>query len=353
MSRPQLLIFRALSGHASARLQFDDGRRVHLHSAVSPEREADYLEPVNIWGEVVVLLGTGLGYHLRDLVEKLRTVRAVVLVDQHEACLEACERVIGPHLPIHRVDALEAPSMDAVVRELGHARIQVIRHPASYDSNQVFYDAVEDRLLARQRQRRPDHAGSSIMVLTGKFFFQEELCVATERLSLGCIRVDYEGRSMTGLRQEIEERMVTDQPAALITVGFKGCDPDGEILALARKYSVPVLVWFVDDPRPNCLAFRDSIHSGMFAFCWERAYLQELSNMGFGGVEYLPLAACMSVFANTESVPQDISLSFVGSAMSESFLNGIRQQFMWDDSLRIRVTERAEQLRWGKRIFSA
>ena len=58
MATAQIQIFRALSGHPSARLIFADGRRVHLHSAVSPECEAEYLEPSRIWGEAVAeLLG--------------------------------------------------------------------------------------------------------------------------------------------------------------------------------------------------------------------------------------------------------------------------------------------------------
>jgi spore maturation protein CgeB len=187
------------------------------------------------------------------------------------------------------------------------------------------------------------------MVLRGGFFFQDELCKAVEALGLSSCPIYYEEYGPEELSQIIEERVAKQKPDLMISVGFKGIDPEGQVLQIARRLGVPVAVWFVDDPRPNCLAFRDNIDANIHAFCWEKHYLEWLEEKGFASVSFLPLAACSSVFdrgIQASSVEPE-GLSFTGSAMGESYLAGIRRNFMWDESLTAEVQRRARDLLSG------
>jgi CO dehydrogenase/acetyl-CoA synthase epsilon subunit len=66
-----LKIFKAGSGMLSAMLEKPDGATIHLHSLVRPEEEWKYFDGLQVWGDRLVLLGTGLGYHLSGIVKKI------------------------------------------------------------------------------------------------------------------------------------------------------------------------------------------------------------------------------------------------------------------------------------------
>jgi spore maturation protein CgeB len=90
----------------------------------------------------------------------------------------------------------------------------------------------------------------------------------------------------------------------------------------------------VDDPHPILLNQRKNISRNMIAFCWEKAYLQHLSNSGFSGSSYLPLAADPSLFYEAaRAIVPAAPLGFVGSSMGAAFLHSIKSKFLWNNTL--------------------
>ena len=53
-------LFTAQTGESSARLEDENGNTIHLHSLVDPRLESRYFQDLNIWGDRIILLGTGL-----------------------------------------------------------------------------------------------------------------------------------------------------------------------------------------------------------------------------------------------------------------------------------------------------
>lgn len=349
MNMAKLQIFRALSGYPSARLQFDDGRQLHLHSTVSPEREIEYLAPIRIWGEAVLLLGVGFGYHLKHYWEQLADGRPVVIVDMYEEFRSNAMARLGSGGAGLSMGPKSLEERYRASEYLKGKQVQVLRHPASYSAYPEYYNEVEQAILGPADDDEKRGEVRSVLVLCGHFFFQDELCVAVEQSGRTCVRFDYEALAPAQLADRFQEEVARRRPDLVLTIGFKGCDAEGEVLAICRRRGLPVAVWFVDDPRPNCLAYREQIGSNIFAFCWERAYLEGLERWGFGGVCYLPLAACESIFDKGYSAGAELGISFTGSAMGESFLAGIRRRFLWDSRLAPEVESRARRVLAGER----
>jgi spore maturation protein CgeB len=349
MNRAKLKIFRALSGHPSARLQFEDGRQLHLHSTVRPEAESKYLAPITVWGEAVLLLGVGFGYHLAPYWAQLADGRPVILVDCFETFRSKGVERLGQGSASLCVGPESADGLDRIREHLEGKTVQVIRHPASCAADPEYYDRVERALLPPSSHGGKGQAIRRVMVLCGNFFFQDELGDAVEKSGRECVRFEYEAIPSEQRAARFQEVLARFRPDLVLTVGFKGCDAEGEILAICGRRGLPVGVWFVDDPRPNCLAFRKQIDSQIYAFCWERAYLPGLERWGFGGVCYLPLAACEGIFDGGNFPGSELGISFTGSAMGESFLADVRRRFMWDSSLAPEVELRARQVLSGQR----
>ena len=92
MDSMNLKIFKAQSGMLSAKLVKQDGATIHLHSLVKPEEEWKYFDGLQVWGDRLVLLGTGLGYHLSGIVKKIPHGCRVMLIDYYEELLKNCKK---------------------------------------------------------------------------------------------------------------------------------------------------------------------------------------------------------------------------------------------------------------------
>jgi len=130
---------------------------------------------------------------------------------------------------------------------------------------------------------------------------------------------------------------------------MKGFDGNGQTGRIARRFGVPIVVWFVDDPRPILLNNGNHMGPDMTAFCWEKEHIPFLRDAGFHKTEFLPLACDPGQFVETLSVrslsaSMATPLGFVGTSMVDRFAGNIRDKFLWSDSLSPLVETCAESL---------
>jgi spore maturation protein CgeB len=347
----KLKIFAAQSGQESARLEFPDGRRVHLHSTVAPERESESLQPVPIWGDTVVVLGVGLGYQLDGM--DFGAAKRVVLVDVYDTLLERAAERLGPRVEgLACLNAREPGRLVQALKSVPNASLQLLRHPASLRAHPEIYEALERALLATRltpantplvepRKRR-------VLLMQGRYFLERELSEALEataHLSVLAYRDLEEGPPREAAFQALIER---ERPELIVTIGFKGCDRQGRLLQMAQRYGIPVAVWFLDDPRPGVLAFESVMGPNVHAFVWDSAYAPWLEQRGFASVQVLPLGASAQVFSRPSRPGRPIPLSFVGSSLGAGFVKAIQDRFSWDVSMQPLVDAQAHALLAGE-----
>ena len=85
--------------------------------------------------------------------------------------------------------------------------------------------------------------------------------------------------------------LVEMRPDFILTINHSGMDRSGLFANLFADLGVPLVTWFVDDPRT--ILMDDSAHASptTIALTWERAYIPYLHDIGFHHVYHLPLAA--------------------------------------------------------------
>ena len=90
MSDSTLQLFKAQSGMVSAKIVREDGTLLHLHSLVKPEEEGKYFEEISLWGDRIIFLGTGLGYHILPILKKIPRNTELLFVEYYDELLQHC-----------------------------------------------------------------------------------------------------------------------------------------------------------------------------------------------------------------------------------------------------------------------
>ncbi len=325
-----LTLFTAQSGVLSARLDHEDGSLLHLHSLVDPEKESTWFTELRFWGDRIILAGCGLGYHLKRAIASLPETTRLLLVEYYEALAERCLEQFPPEVR-DRVTVLtrkENCTSDTVVRFLAGGRyVQVVRHPPSWRAHREYYRDIVQRFSKPSLLTR---GSNSVLLMQGTFFLEKELAAAADTGTATVRSFRYgEYESVTAYESELQKRIQTDRPGAVLSVNMLGIDGNGILSEYCRREGIPLIVWFVDDPRPILLNRRRHLPDDTIVFTWERTTIPWLRRQGFGNVRYLPLATDPEQFASATNSLPTVGCGFVGTAMAKSFLNDIAGKFMW------------------------
>lgn len=330
--------FIAQSGETSARLKDENGNTIHLHSLVDPQLESRYFEDLSIWGDRIILLGTGLGYHVSRLLHRIPSESKIIVIEYYQELAEICIRERFNEQAAFITS--QSPDPVNTLRKFidGARYVQVIKHPVAYRVQQHFYDKLLQETLYSKTVKKE----GTPLLLYGNFFLQEELRSAIKSCSNVAV-FDYR-RSSNCLHyhNNLEETLQKLRPEMIISVNMMGFDGCGILSDLSFKYGIPVCVWFVDDPAPILLHQKQFIKANMTAFCWERTYLNDLKKAGFKGAHYLPLATSTELFSKHPDSQSTIKLAFVGSAMCGEFLENIRKKIIWNPSFEPILRQSAE-----------
>lgn len=335
--------FTASSGKVSARIVYDNGQIRHLHSTVAPEQEAGYFEQLSFTGSIIIFAGIGLGYHIAGKLKKIPEDALLIVIDYHDACIEFCKNTLFNNLQ-NTIIFVSSSTDDALLNSVRESIInqrcspvQCVRHPASYDAYRAFYESVLKKICVPYGKTFSSASmHKKALLLHGNFFLQQEVqnALRGHAHSDPVIFPYEEYTSGIAYEQALQRVIAAEKPDYILSVNMKGFDGNGILSTIAERFSIPAAVWFVDDPHPILLNQRKNISGNMIAFCWEKAYLQFLSEAGFSKTSYLPLAADPSLFHEAAiEIEPATPLGFVGSAMGMAFLHSIKSRFLWNNTL--------------------
>jgi spore maturation protein CgeB len=325
--------FKAQSGELSARIYGDDFERL-LHSAIKPEQERDWFRPASL-GSIIFALGTGLGYHLEFLKNLPKDkIRLVILCDAFAENLDFVkEKLAG--LPI----ALFNEDLSQYSEILKTDKITVIRHPAAArycgDDGEKILKMV---LAYAYSQFSTLNSQFKVAIPFGSHFLQQEILNALNELQTPHVKLPQENDNPAAQEFMLMELFQKNMPRLVLCVNGKGIDSEGVLLNVCKRFSVPVHIWFVDDPRPIACLFSKTQCENMIAWTWERAYIPWLKEKGFARAEWLPLAGDAKLFYPQNKKPV-YDLMFTGSAMTGSFLDNIWKRVQYDKNEALHVAQ--------------
>jgi spore maturation protein CgeB len=325
--------FRASSGALSVRIHGDSFERL-LHSGIKPEQEKDWFRPRNV-SKVVFAFGTGLGYHLEFLNDLPQgEIQLVVLCDAFPENLKiAKEKLAGLNVVLFSEDLSQFADI------FKSDNITVIRHPAAARYCESEGEAALKKILNSQPPTVPQ-LSTPIAFPFGSHFLQQEILNALNELQVPYITLQQENENPSVQESMLMEIFQKNTPRLVLCVNAKGLDSEGILLNMCRRFSVPVHIWFVDDPRPIACLLNKSQCQNIFAWAWEKAYIPWLKQKGFADAQWLPLAGDSHLFYPQSRKPI-YNLLFTGSAMADNFLDIIWERIPYNKEEALPIAQEA------------
>jgi len=337
--------FNASSGQLSARVCGNGFERL-LHSALKPEQERNWFRPNSLSG-IIFAFGTGLGYHLEFLKDFPKNkIPLIILCDAFAENLNIVKKKLaGQNTALFSDDLSQFGSI------FKNNKITVIRHPAAarYCTEQA--EPILKSIINYQLSIINSKLPTPIAIPFGTHFLQQEILNALTDLQIPYITLPQQNSDPVQQEALLMELFQKNTPRLVLSVNAKGIDSEGILLSVCRRFSVPVHIWFVDDPRPIACLFSNEQCKNIVAWTWEKAYTPWLLDKGFAKAQWLPLAGDTHLFHQQNKKPIH-NLMFTGSAIAGNFLDEIwkRVQYNKDEALPI-AQNIAEQI-LSREIFA-
>ena len=177
---------------------------------------------------------------------------------------------------------------------------------------------VSPRLRELLRYDKMAGPAPRMLILESKYWLDDACRNAAGQLGweVETVPIVQEGR----LPREAVARLFTVlgdfRPDFVLSVNMGGMDVQGLFARFFEDVSIPLVTWFVDDPRTILVGRAVYASSHTVALTWETAYIDDLRRLGFPVVEALPLAVDATIF-NAPPL-EDVAgpPAFVGNSMT-------------------------------------
>jgi spore maturation protein CgeB len=321
-------LLRADDGSVDVRV-LCDGRARHLGGRRGAENEARLVAGVPAAGVLPVLLGSGLGLGLAELLAQ--NAGPVAVVDA-EGPISGLTGVREKWRGEPRVLWLDGADPEAALAELtrwqlrhGGLPFAPVLHPFYARLRPNLYRALGERLeLSRKvdfwnRARHPKFKTDvpRVLLLTSTYFLMGELEAA-------CARLDYAVSFMQLPSQEVGSQEFVEavlaeilafRPDFVLTINHLGVDKEGVLTELLARLELPLASWFVDNPHLILYVYENLASDWVTIFTWDADNIESLKAQGFPRVHYLPLATDPHRFAFAPRARQVRDVAFVGNSM--------------------------------------
>jgi len=334
---------RARKSGYSMKVSVDGKTCRALHSLYDPEAEASRIvENISIADNtMMVVLGLGLGYHIKQLIRQCPEARIVVVEASRDIFETAKEKGFLSEIE-EKVEFIIGYPADDTISEItmlqirsGMPAVKILSHPASVSVFREYYEKISQKLenarrvSLKDRLKYPKFKSEKmrVLVLDLGYFLRKEIVHAFQSLGHEVYAVTPFPKDSPGvIVREIINTVLENKPDFMFTVNHLGFDEEGILASFLASIDMPVVSWFVDSPELILKAPQRNTSSNMFLFVWDRLHASMLKSSSQSHVHYLPLGADTTVFRPVDLTRAQLKkwsgqITFVGSSM----VNQVRQ----------------------------
>ena len=313
----------------------EGGRELVMLGPGGPERVRNMARSAERRPDALpVLLGAGLGYALRYLLDAGRGPVAVV---EKETDLQELTASLADLAPEQRERLLIVQESDprAALTILTHWQtahggrpLLPLPLPFYQRLDRPYYGWLREQLAAsadfdfwgRAVRPRFREATPRLLLLTSKYFLMGEVQRACEQLNLPYKLVLIgEGEVAQGdFVRQLLEAVLSFHPDCCLTLNHMGVDIEGVLMDLLARLQLPLASWFVDNPHLIIHLYSKCISPWTALFTYDADNVDSLHAAGFPHVFYLPLGTDLERFRpSSKPVPASwkADVSFVGTSM--------------------------------------
>ncbi len=336
----RIRVFQNPSGEKNLQVLGEAGKWITCYSHRDISRElAIFSRNINIPKDhITILLGLGLGYHLKEIVKK--TDQPVIVVESNEDIFKVALTIDG--MP----DVLNDPNIFLVIgnrlektlEEISRIQLQfglrdifLVKHPPSIRAFPGFYNPIIERLEMAKKIRigtklkyeKFKSEKLHILLINSQYLMMGELVNAIRILGhqLKTILIEREAEiARNDFIENLLRVLIEFKPDFILTVNHLGFDREGIVTDLLTTLKIPFASWYVDSPMLIIKHYERNLSTYCTIFLWDEDYVTDIQALGFDKVHYLPLATDPHIFRPLDTnknplLSQANVVSFVGNSM--------------------------------------
>jgi len=337
-----LALIKSKCGNYSLRVESEACVMNTLHSIYDPGSEA--VKIVNAFrfdgNGILVVIGLGLGYHLKELLIRFPDAKIIVVEDSPEIYQRARNHGVLSQDMEERVKFIIGYPTNEAIREITKTQINCGMVPLSLFAFSPVVSAFPEyynpilvalkntasvKLWERLRYPKFKKEELKILMIDTGYFLVKEVRKALISLDHKVLRVpvelDEKGEIIVS---KLIETILNFKPDFLLTINHLGFDRDGVLTSFLKSIDMPLASWYVDSPKLIIEAFKENVSPWMSIFLWDKSYIENMGTMGFESVFHLPLATDASLFKPLTARKHrrklnkyGCDISFVGNSMVE------------------------------------
>ena len=310
------------------------GREMLMLTPGGPKRELDiakaYLADYK-QGHLPVLLGSGLGYALNEILNN--TDSDIAVVDKESKILahtkldqQANKRItwINNQTPGHALTQLTKWQ-----KEHGNLTFAPCTLPFYLRLDRDYYATIQKSLEMNQhfnfwqKAQYPKFQKQEpkILLITSKYFLIGEIIDACERMDISyrLLQITDDEIAHNEFIERLLKIVIEFKPDFAFTINHLGVDREGLLMDLLEQLKLPLASWFVDNPHLILYKYQGLNSPWTSIFTWDVDNIKSLRENGFQHVFYLPLGTTPERFKSPApfAVPNNwnADVSFVGNSM--------------------------------------
>lgn len=329
---------------------YDNGESAPLLGRGGKAREMAVLVPLHAQSSpfspeshLPVLIGSGVGFALEELVRELEQTRGknfpLAVVDKEEALLKAGmvrERFRGYPGILWITEQNETCALGKLTRwqeEHGQKALFPLVHPFYLRLDKTYYGAIREAVSASARcnfwtrAAYPKFANGEtrLLLLTSKYFLTGEFVSACGRLGVPhrLLQIPEGEMGHTEFVERLLAATLEFKPDCIVTINHLGVDREGALMGLLEKLKLPLASWFVDNPHLVLAHYTGLASPWTAIFTWDADNILSLRELGFEHVFYMPLGTDAQRFRPLRPEegapprhPWNADISFVGNSMA-------------------------------------
>ncbi len=330
------------SGERNLQVLGEQGKCITYYSERDIAREVSLFFEKNTipGGRIIVLLGIGLGYHLKEIVNRKKRDQPVIVVESEKPIMDAALETCGVKdvFAKEEVFSVSGKNPEESLKDISRLQLQfglrelgIIKHPPSVRAFPGFYRPIVQRLEAakkagignRLRYSKFERGNLNILLINSQYLLMGELINAAKTLGHNLKTIVLERDAEIAKNEFIQgllNTIIDFRPDFVLTINHLGFDREGVVTGLLTSLEIPFASWYVDSPMLIIKHYRKNLSPYCAIFLWDEDYIPDMLALGFDKVHYLPLATDPEVFRPVNRKENPLcswgnDVSFVGNSM--------------------------------------
>ncbi len=326
---------KSRSGKITLSALTKDKARIYLHSKYDPVKESEKIIAachLKKTDSNILILGFGLGYLPLAMVDRLDSNKNLYIIEPSIEVFLCGIEYTNLSTLLNRPNTkffIGAGFLNKLKNKFLNANVTTVfsTHQPSLQLFPELNEAVSylEKITLPKLKKELNYSkfksGSpKVLLFEAGFFIEKELKNAFALLGLTYRSLKLDSNKKEGQAEFIRnlmEVLADFKPDFIFTVNQWGFDVEGKLAEILTHYEIPFACWYVDNPLPLLMRNNKNASEYGLYILWDDYYIDEIKELGFQNVEYLPYAADSTIFHPiSQSISKKYPVSFVGNSLN-------------------------------------